>query len=146
MALEDKPTTEMMDALVDLAQSFGEYDVYYEKMKVIRDVVREKKDDPKPNLGNGEPALDSVPTAIYSFLRGLDKVEGLDNACTFTRILQLAISFGGDTDTIGTMAAAMAGAKLGDKAIPGWMKLKCDGIDYALMLGDKLHDIVSARE
>ena len=93
-----------------------------------------------------EPASESVPAAIYSYLRAQEAVKGLDEKCVFTRTLQLAISFGGDTDTIGTMAGAIAGAKVGESAIPSWMKARCDGVEYAVKLADKLYDIVEERK
>ena len=63
-------------------------------------------------LGNTARGLESVPTAIYS--------------AAVHRTLEAAVSFaircGGDTDTIGAMAGAIAGARGGAGAIPGhWL-------------------------
>jgi poly(ADP-ribose) glycohydrolase ARH3 len=60
-----------------------------------------------------------VPTAIYSFLKALDPVEGLETANPFERTVQLALTFGGDSDTICSMAGALAGAFYGESGIPG---------------------------
>jgi poly(ADP-ribose) glycohydrolase ARH3 len=60
-------------------------------------------------LGNGIRALDSVPTAIGSFLLSPD--------CYSTTIAR-PILLGGDTDTIACMAGALSGAYLGHGAVP----------------------------
>jgi poly(ADP-ribose) glycohydrolase ARH3 len=60
-------------------------------------------------LGHGISAYDSVPTALYCFLR---------HSSSFSEVIQDAICLGGDTDTIASMAGALAGAYLGEKAIP----------------------------
>ncbi|MEA2051321.1 MAG: ADP-ribosylglycohydrolase family protein [Euryarchaeota archaeon] len=69
-------------------------------------------------LGNGVEAFESVPTAIYSFLRS-------DN---FKDSVVYAISLGGDTDTIGAMTGAISGAYYGEAAIPkAWLERLEDG-------------------
>lgn len=69
-------------------------------------------------LGNGFTAPESVPTAIYAACRAGD----LRAAVTF------AVRCGGDTDTIGAMAGAVAGARHGWTAIPSsWMDALEDG-------------------
>jgi poly(ADP-ribose) glycohydrolase ARH3 len=69
-------------------------------------------------LGNGMAAFESVPTAIYSFLR-------YDN---FKDSVIYAISLGGDTDTIGSMTGAISGAYYGEGAIPkAWLERLEDG-------------------
>jgi len=63
-------------------------------------------------LGHGVEALHSVPTAIYSFLANRD----------FSSTVTYAVSLGGDTDTIGAMAGAIAGAGYGVDEIPAkWL-------------------------
>jgi len=66
-------------------------------------------------LGNGGRATDSVVTAIYAFLR---HAEDFEAAVTY------AVNLGGDADTIGAMAGAVAGAYHGAQAIPkrGWTR------------------------
>ena len=59
-------------------------------------------------LGNGVEAFNSVPTAIYSYLRKQNSME----------TIEYAISLGGDTDTIACMAGAIAGAHKGVEEIP----------------------------
>jgi poly(ADP-ribose) glycohydrolase ARH3 len=61
-------------------------------------------------LGHGVLAAESVPLAIYSLLSA---------PRDFAAIVTHAIAFGGDTDSIGAMAGALAGALFGERAIPG---------------------------
>ena len=61
-------------------------------------------------IGNSPQAIEAVPAALYSVLRHPD---------SFIDALLFSISMGGDTDTIGAMAGALAGAKLGAERIPG---------------------------
>ena len=49
-----------------------------------------------------------------------------------SRTLRLAYSFGGDTDTIGSMAGAIAGALCGASAIPARLAEQCE--DSALVM------------
>lgn len=60
-------------------------------------------------LGHGTEAPDSVPTALLAFLR---------HPQSFAETVHFAISLGGDTDTIASMAGALAGAYLGEEAVP----------------------------
>ncbi len=60
-------------------------------------------------LGTGIEAHEAVPAAIYCFLCHPD---------SFRDTIRLAIGLGGDTDTIAAMAGAIAGACLGERAIP----------------------------
>jgi poly(ADP-ribose) glycohydrolase ARH3 len=60
-------------------------------------------------LGTGITAYEAVPMALYCFLRHPDSYE---------RVIHEAVFIGGDTDTIASMAGAIAGAFLGEQAIP----------------------------
>lgn len=60
-------------------------------------------------LGTGIAALEAVPMAIFCFL---------SNRRSFPGTIRAAVFAGGDTDTIAAMAGAIAGAHLGDQAIP----------------------------
>ncbi len=90
-------------------------------------------------LGNGEAAFNSVPTAIYSFLR----------FHTFSDSVIYAVSLGGDTDTIGAMTGAISGAYYGEEAIPPeWLSALAKaedegrkGLRYIEWLGDELYRI-----
>jgi poly(ADP-ribose) glycohydrolase ARH3 len=60
-------------------------------------------------IGTGNLAMESVPTAICAFMSHPD---------SFTAAVSLAISVGGDTDSIAAMTGAICGARLGEQAIP----------------------------
>jgi poly(ADP-ribose) glycohydrolase ARH3 len=80
-------------------------------------------------LGNGIEAFNSVPTAIYSFL---------SQPRSFVQAVFLAISLGGDTDTIGAMTGAIFGAYLGFEAIPAKWRDKLENRIYIAQLAERL--------
>jgi len=80
-------------------------------------------------LGHGIEAFNPVPTAIFSFL-----AHPQDFASTVT----YAVSLGGDTDTIGSMAGAISGAYLGADGLPsGWLG-RLENRGYISRLADRL--------
>lgn len=87
------------------------------------------------SLGTSALAMRSVPAAIYSFLRF---------SSDFKTAVSMAVALGGDTDTIGAMTGAIAGACRGVGAIPGeWVSALENGNkgrDYVLELGNALYD------
>jgi poly(ADP-ribose) glycohydrolase ARH3 len=60
-------------------------------------------------LGTGVTAHESVPIALYCFLR---------HPNSYADVIHQAVFLGGDTDTIASMAGALSGAFLGKAAIP----------------------------
>lgn len=83
-------------------------------------------------LGNDVSALGSVPAAVLSFVRQSVMVEpGLETRNQFSRTVLYAITLGGDTDTIATMAAAMAGAMCGVEEVPESWMYYCEGVGEA---------------
>ncbi|MDP6356680.1 MAG: ADP-ribosylglycohydrolase family protein [Planctomycetota bacterium] len=85
-------------------------------------------------LGNDVTCQGSVPLAIYCFLMHPDD---------FRDAVVAAVNMGGDTDTIGAMAGALSGARLGWEAIPpDWLDALENGDtgrDYVAQLGRDLH-------
>lgn len=85
-------------------------------------------------LGNGVEIFNSVPAAIYAFLSHAD---------SFKDAVVYAVSLGGDTDTIGAMTGAIAGAFHGVEAIPQeWLDALENGEkgrDYVWQLAEALH-------
>jgi len=61
-------------------------------------------------LGTGILALESVPTALYAFLRFAQ--EG------YMKVVEFCLYLGGDTDTLASMAGALAGTALGREGLP----------------------------
>jgi poly(ADP-ribose) glycohydrolase ARH3 len=68
-------------------------------------------------LGRGVAVQDSMPYALYAFLSSPDRFED----CLFTAVLH-----GGDCDTLGAMACAVCGARLGLPALPPQLRQKLE--------------------
>ncbi|KAL5471447.1 hypothetical protein EMCRGX_G029566 [Ephydatia muelleri] len=78
--------------------------------------------------------FEAIPCAVYAFLHCCDK--------SFEELIPYAISLGGDTDTIASMAGAIGGAFWGEEGIPkDWIK-SCESFEKAQGLADQLFDIV----
>ena len=85
-------------------------------------------------LGHGISAAEAVPCAVFAFLHCAAK--------NFEHLIPYAISLGGDTDTIASMAGAIGGAYWGIEGIPpDWVKAG-EATDAAVTLADQLHEIV----
>ena len=141
LALIDFPTEEF---LASLSKLFPE-ESYGDRVKSIEKLLKKPHSNKEAiqTLGNDIAAINSVPTAVYCFLRGQDPVEGLSSNA-FQRTLELAMGFGGDTDTIMSMAGAMAGARYGRRGIPDDLVKICEGVDDADDQAEKLHKFVMA--
>lgn len=111
---------------------------FREKLQVVRELLH--KDVPVEELlsqlGNDVSSLNSVPTAIYSFLK-----YNYD----FEEALVFAVGLGGDTDTIGAMTGALTGSYRGKSSIPErWLRTVEKGekgIDYIENLALKLYNL-----
>lgn len=106
--------------------------------------VQELLDDPGPadpsdvvdRLGTNSTTGGSVLTAQYAVCSHMD---------SFEQSMSYAVSLGGDTDTIGAMAGAIAGALHGVDAVPdrwfGTLENEQDGRDQVLDLGERLWEL-----
>lgn len=74
---------------------------------------------------------EAVPCAIYAFLSHVNK--------SFEELIPFAISLGGDTDTIASMAGAIAGAYFGHDSIPEEWTVCCEGASRISSLADSLY-------
>jgi poly(ADP-ribose) glycohydrolase ARH3 len=105
-----------------------------EKMGLVRSLFVEEPlpDEVARRLGRSVAVDESLPFAIYSFLRHPKSFE----ECLFCAVLH-----GGDRDTLGAMACAISGAYLGIGGIPeGWQAKLENGPyigDLAMALADK---------
>ncbi|MBN3319565.1 ARHL2 glycohydrolase, partial [Atractosteus spatula] len=98
------------------------------------------------DLGNGIAALQSVPTAIFCVLRCLQPVPELPARYGgLERTLAFCLALGGDTDTIASMAGAIAGAHYGIAAIPAAWKCCCEGAEEAELWAERLHQLYQQR-
>ncbi len=84
-------------------------------------------------LGHGIKAIEAVPAAIFAFLCKSD-------TC-FKDTLFYAMSLGGDTDTIASMAGAIAGAYWGDEQIPEEWYPVTEGVKEITKYADELYDL-----
>jgi len=110
--------------------NFTENSVYRKKLEKARLLL--KKDNKKEvikMLGNTVEAFNSVPTAIYCFAK---------NHQSYAKAVLYAVSLGGDTDTLGAMTGAIAGAYHGIENIPNiWIK-KLENREHINMLAKEL--------
>ncbi|KRX49479.1 Poly(ADP-ribose) glycohydrolase ARH3 [Trichinella murrelli] len=88
---------------------------------------------------NGIAALDSVPAALFSFIKCIKPVDGISMRNPLQRTIAYAISLSGDTDTIATMAGAIAGALYGDVHIPGALYYGMEGSEFYSEIALKMH-------
>jgi len=115
-----------LDKLVNLTQN----EVYEQKLDMIRKLLGEtNKARVVRRLGNGVEAHNSVPAAVYCFLRNWDSFEDS---------VLYAVSLGGDADTIGAMTGAISGAYHGVETIPERWKDRLEKGDYIEELAEKL--------
>ncbi|KAL5015687.1 hypothetical protein ScPMuIL_005276 [Solemya velum] len=120
---------------------------YCNKLEKIRQYATQEKqpstEEINKILGTDISALRSVPTAVYAFLRTIKDIEEIEDRNPFERTIIYAISLGGDTDTIATMAGAIAGAYYGIECVPtSWQKC-CEGVKDAIQFANGLHDLQS---
>jgi len=116
-------------------EAFTRSEVYRQKLERVWELLGEtNRLRVARELGNGIEAHNSVPAAIYSFLRRPD---------SFEECVLYAVSLGGDTDTIGAMAGAISGAYHGVEAIPDEWKSRLEAREYIEKLAEKLWSIKS---
>jgi poly(ADP-ribose) glycohydrolase ARH3 len=82
-------------------------------------------------LGTGASSVESVSVSIYSFLANRD----FKSAVTF------AVNLGGDSDTIGVMTGAIAGACYGIEGIPSQWRETVENREYIEQLAKKLWEV-----
>lgn len=116
---------------------------YQDKLQTIIDLLG-KQDVPSEEiieiLGNNISAYESVPTAIYCFLRAQREIPQIDTDDIFRRTIQYAVTLGGDTDTIASMAGAIAGAYVGDEGINKNLIEQCEFSSEMNQIADNLFE------
>jgi poly(ADP-ribose) glycohydrolase ARH3 len=111
--------------------------VYLEKLEAIEALLpHSPREQIVARLGNGIEAYEAVPAALCAFLC---------HAGSFAEAVVYAISLGGDTDTIGSMAGALAGAYLGEEAIPSVWREQVEGAARLRELADALLDLATGE-
>ncbi|RZN37878.1 MAG: hypothetical protein EFT35_05565 [Methanophagales archaeon ANME-1-THS] len=125
------------EGMVPELQEFARSEVYKKKLGKIAVLLQKERTEREiiAELGNGEAAFNSVPTALYSFLR-------FD---TFEASVVYAVGLGGDTDTIGAMTGAIGGAYYGEGGIPNqWVERLEEGargMSYIKRLAEELYHL-----
>ena len=113
-------------------------ETYFERLEAIDVMLSDSGDPPgvARALGTSATCPRSVPAAIYS---ALVRRDSPGDAIVY------AVSLGGDADTIGAMAGAIAGALHGASALPAdWLALLEDGPrgrSHVTALADRLHEL-----
>jgi len=89
------------------------------------------------HLGRGVAVHESMPFALYAFLR---------YTASFEECLLCAVLNGGDRDTLGAMACALSGTYLGIEAVPpSWLE-KLENRPYIQRLARDLVDLTIQME
>jgi poly(ADP-ribose) glycohydrolase ARH3 len=119
---------------------------YCNKLKIMKDFLKRRevsREEIQQHLGTDISALGSVPAAIYSFLRCVQPVRDIPAEYSpFETTLIYAISLGGDTDTIASMAGAIAGAYYGETGVrKEWLHV-CEGVNDAKHQAEKLYELL----
>jgi len=121
--------------MVGALKEFVHHEVYRNKLQKLDALleVESSREEIIAELGIGEAAFESIPTAIYAFLR----FESFEASVTYV------VSLGGDSDTIGAMTGALSGAYYGEDAIPSeWLERLEDGAKgrrYITRLAEELY-------
>jgi len=101
------------------------------KLRLVRDLLADAVPPTEAALQLGQTVVahESVPFALYSFLRHPTSFED----CLFCAILH-----GGDRDTLGAMACAVSGAYLGARAVPAHWRARLENRDQIEALAVEL--------
>ena len=125
MVIEKRQEIYNFDALEVLSKLFDSVSkdarVFYRALKDVKMLLKKFPDENEVIrvLGNDATVLHSWPTALYSFL---------SHSGSFEDALVYAVNLGGDSDTIGAMTGALAGAFHGASSIPErWVNALEDG-------------------
>ncbi|MGD9890181.1 MAG: ADP-ribosylglycohydrolase family protein [Dehalococcoidia bacterium] len=138
--LLQRPANSALDAglLIASLRRHVQPGIYHEKLERIQSLLPDAPIEVVVGeLGNGIAAFESVPTALYAFFR---------YPTSFSEAIRYAISLGGDTDTIAAMTGALAGAYLGEEAIPAAWRDAAEGSAQLRNLADALLDLVPAHQ
>ncbi|KAL5965091.1 ADP-ribose glycohydrolase ARH3 [Taenia solium] len=94
---------------------------YQEKLDKVKQFVMQESSptisEVVSQLGNGERAIQAIPTALYVFLQCLKPMPHIPYESLLIKCSIYATMIGNDTDTIGCMACAIAGALVGAERI-----------------------------
>ena len=135
LAVAESPDEKLdVQSFVSRLLDFTAEDIYHAKLTRFTTLLERPYDREAivRELGHGIEAFNSVLTAIFSFLA---------HPRDFASTIVYAISLGGDTDTIASMAGAISGAYLGIKAITQEWQERLANRDYILNLAGRLWQV-----
>lgn len=118
-------------SFVDAVGRYASEPVYREQLDRVAGLLPDAEPETVARaVGNGIAAHEAVPAALCAFLANPDSMLGA---------VRFAVMLGGDTDTIASMAGALAGARLGEGALPGVWRRGVEGADELCSLGNALY-------
>lgn len=108
-------------------------EAYRKKLSVITDLLEGdvKAKEVAHRLGNGVLAHESVPAAVYAYIKFGNDYE---------RTIEFCLSLGGDIDTIAAMAGALSGAYISEDCLPGECIQKLEDADRIRHLSFQLFE------
>jgi poly(ADP-ribose) glycohydrolase ARH3 len=138
LAVHTDPLNIKTKEFVGALRMFTKPGPYQEKLKTIARFLEGVvgREQVVKELGNGVEALNSVPTAIYSFL----------TTTNFEKAVMYAVSLGGDADTIGAMCGAIAGACYGINDMPDRWKVKLENKEKIEATAQRLWEVKESRK
>lgn len=141
---EELDVSKFVDDLINKMDKIeGDSSEYKDRLNIVKSLLSEEGDDPNEKkvveqLGANVTALESVPTAIFCFLRAQSPIKKMPIFNRLRRAIQYAITLGGDTDTIASMAGAIAGAFYGYEKFSLLLLSHCEEWENFQALADKL--------
>lgn len=125
----------IVNAAIERAQGFAPEIV--KRLKTMRDALRAEPAVAMQQIGVSGFAMESVPAALYWFLRHPRK---------FDEMIVGAANVGGDADAIAAMAGAMFGAYNGLSAIPDRWFTKLESAAHIRQLGCDLYRLSTPQK
>lgn len=140
LAVAEDPDNPLdVDSFITTLLDFTTEDAYLRKIARFASLLKhpEDRETVVEQLGHAIEAFESVPTAIFAFL---------SHPHDFVSTVIYAVSLGGDTDTIASMAGAISGAYLGIDAISAEWRKHLENQDYISELAGKLWQLASSQQ
>lgn len=140
---------ELYSQLNELTTAKEGLEIYREKFNAIVKLLGSKSLVKAPEynkeIGTDVTAHRSVPAALFCFLYTLNpkRVPALSKFNGFVRAVILAVAYSHDSDTVGCMTGAIAGAYYGIETIPEEWKFACEKSEQAIKLADDLFSLNS---
>lgn len=108
----------------------------YDRIGELPGLLNQPPEQALPYLWNGAYVLESVPAAMYCFLRSPDNME---------QVLLQAANAAYDADTVAALAGTLAGALGGEAALPARLLPELEYRDELVALADGLFDLAERQ-